>query len=271
MTPINVNPGISFGFTPWSWWGRPFNFSNFSDNWFSDYWFAWISDWGAYGPCFGGLMRNAWWWAWQDADGDGIPNTLDPYPYWNEVNGNILPPASDPHSYHNVYAGLNLHNFVNLADGRKNLVIPEEGARLHPDFVNMFVRNKQADEYRQKAIATREQITKNYQTNPANTAKKGGMIMPSLENIAKSIGISSEQMSRIYNNPHVRTPGMMYERGSGLVNRGSMSSGAERGGESGSYAIPSAGSATASSVSSAERKGEASETAKGGTIKTEKK
>jgi hypothetical protein len=226
--PINVNPDISFGFQwPWNYgYGGMFSSMN---------WFAWISDWGAYGPCM------SFWWGsmWQDWDGDGIPNYLDTYPYWNDMNG---PPTKS--TFENINAGLNLHNYMAAMKQEKNMMIPYEGARLHPDFVSIFTHNRQADAYRSEILSKQQDLIKRYNSQPANARIKNADSVLSIENIAKSMGVSMERLQATYNNPRVRTPGMIYERGYGISGRGGgEQSGGDNGGREG-YAIPSAGSNT---------------------------
>jgi|GEM_PF-2996743 len=236
--PINVNPGISWGIQAWPW-----NFG-FGSYWNSMDWFDWMGAWGYGGPFF----VNYWSIMAMDFDRDGIPNWLDPFPYdlANASNRQLVNP--ELRKYQNVYAGLNLHNYLAAMKGEKNQMIPPEGARLHKDFVDILARNNQADEYRAQIITKRQELIKNYNSKPAN--ERARIVNPaSLESIVKSIGIRLDQTNKSYNNPNVRTPGMIYERGTGVTDMGSMR-GESEGGSSG-YAIPRADSSSRSASSDA--------------------
>jgi hypothetical protein len=243
--PINRNPDLSFGIQ-WPW------HNGFGEMFGSMNWFAWISDWGYGGPC----MSLGWNAMWQDWDGDGIPNNMDQYPYDPTNTGvNIVQQAQNydivKSNYDirktNVQAGLNLHNYISAMKGEKNLILPEEGARLHPDFVNIFAHNREAENYRTLVNAERQKLVKEYNSKSAADARMRN-VEPvfNTQSIARSMGIKSDQLNITYNNPHVRSQGLMYERGMGLINAGSrngggsMTGGASNGG--GGYAIPSAGS-----------------------------
>jgi hypothetical protein len=253
MMPINVNPGISWGLN-WPW-----NFG-YGSMFRSLDWFAQISVWGYFGPCMSG-----WYGAMgQDWDGDGIPNYIDPYPY-DPTNSGLNGIPSYPGSsvgYFNPYAGLNLHNYIAAMKGDSKMMIPEEGARLHPDFVNIFARNRQADEYRAQISVKRQALINEYNSKPATARIRNAEPIFSTENIAKSAGIRMSQLQKAYNNPQVRMPGLIFERGYGLSNQGA---GARQGGGGnvGGYAIPSAGSGSASDAASSGSSGSSS----GGHIK----
>jgi hypothetical protein len=228
--PINPNPNMSFGLMPhWDW-----NWAGFG-SWAFNYGFL-MADW------------LSWAWAWQDWDNDGIINRFDFYPFINYSTG--LPFRADlPNpSFQNTYAGLNLHNAISLKEGNQKLAIPEEGVRLHPVFVDMFAKNKQAEGYRQQIIETRNKMIQNYQANPNRAEIAGGRVkgkeaVPSLESVAKQIGISREQLGKSYNNTRILVPTM----DGGIIYRGAGASGTTGGGistgsSSGGYSIPSASS-----------------------------
>ena len=235
MMPININPGISWGFD----WGGYFGLGSLFS---STDWFAQIGVWGYFGPCmswWGGAMGMDW-------DGDGIPNWMDPYPY-DQTNTGIYvgangQPGNYPEGYVNRYAGLNLHNYIAAMKGNSKMMIPEEGARLHPDFVSIFAHNRQADELRGQISAKRQALINEYNSKPAGARIRNAEPIFSTENVAKIAGIRMSQLQRTYNNPQVRTPGLVYERGYGLSNPGAGS----RQGGNGGYSIPHAGQPGAS-------------------------
>jgi hypothetical protein len=234
MMPINTNPGLSWGLD-WPWYfGYGSMFLRSMD------WFAQISDWGYGGPCmsFCAVM-------WQDSDGDGIPNFMDSYPYDPTNTGLGIPGYGVNGGYFNTYAGLNLHNYIAAMKGDSKMMIPEEGARLHPDFVNIFTRNRQADEYRAQITAKKQALINEYNSKPENARIRNAEPIFSTENVAKSAGIRMSQLQKAYNDPQVRTPGMIYERGYGLSNQGAGARQSGRG-NVGGYAIPSAGQSVGS-------------------------
>ncbi len=242
MTPININPGLSWGFT-WPWY-----YGYNSMPYASMDWFAQIGVWGCYGPCISG-----WWGAMgQDWDGDGMQNYLDPYPY-DPTNSGQYYSGGWPISYVNPYAGLNLHNYIAAMKGNPRMLIPEEGARLHPDFVNIFAHNRQADEYRAQINVKRQALVNEYNSKPASSHIRNAEPIFSTESVAKIAGIRMSQLQKAYNNPQVRTPGLIYERGYGLSNQGAGSRQGDYAGQGG-YAIPRpgqpGGSASASGTAS---------------------
>ncbi|MBN2459068.1 hypothetical protein JXB28_02190 [Candidatus Woesearchaeota archaeon] len=229
--PINPNPNMSFGLMPgWNWLGwegfSPFFLSN------------WIS----------------WAWAWADWDYDGIINRFDSYPYINNSSGLPFKEGLPNPGFHNIYAGLNLHNAMSEKEGKAKLIIPEEGARLHPVFVDLFAKNKQAETYRQQVVEARDKIVQNYQGDSARSGSQGSQpraktTIPSLEAVARQMGIKREQMGKSYNNTRILVPTMdggMINRGAGSAayTGGASSGGVVTGSSSGGYSIPSAGSAS---------------------------
>jgi hypothetical protein len=216
---------------------------------------------------YGYLLADwlSWAWAWQDWDGDGMLNRFDHYPYINANTGLPFKEGLPNPGFHNTYAGLNLHNAMSEKEGKAKLIIPEEGAKLHPVFVDLFAKNKQAEGYRQQVVEARNKIVQNYQSNPNRAEIAGGRIrgkeaIPSLESVAKDMGIRREQMGKSYNNTRILVPTadgrMVYAGTGGAGSTGGASSGITSGSSSGGYSIPSAsGSASRSSERSTASEG----------------
>jgi len=207
--PINTNPKLSFGlWPPWQW--------------------------GFFPPAY---INGGWLW-WADWDHDGIPSYFDEYPFLNYKTGQ--PVASPNPNWHNVNADLNRYNFTNLKEGKKDLVIPPENVTLHPDFVNIFARNRQSEEYMQKVIqGVAAARAKNSNAN-SNSVRYGKISQSELESMARSMGIRSDQLSKSYNRRHILIPGIY--TGSSFSSMGSGASyGATNSGSS-SFSAPKSSS-----------------------------